>query len=575
MKEIEKLNQLDILTQEIPSVQNKEAVFDLICRISAVAESYTDEELQELSSHNNLYVDPIWSVFHNDLFFETLKTVFNSSYEDRIAGKLIEEQQTIQLFLRLSFFMVSVLSPVLKEDTVFFLRRHFSISLKHIYNNLSDVCNMSWLLLVLEDINYDVKYRFENKNLVAFNKDFLNMNQMSSRILVGFLLMSSVSYWILPQLFEGVVKDNKHPEKLFKIAKRVRRKVNEYNNCTFLLKNKFFNEKRKKGLEAFISLLKDQNIEDLVFLITEVGPEYNPDKYENSIEQKIKLATYIRKKVQEKFETLDVFLENCRYSGRWSNKAFLNTVVFFAALESIERAKDTSWKIGTFEYFLNRWLFDMNDIVNYHDIESSQTIAVYVEGLSDKVTLENAYEKLYPEQSDFIFYNTGGRQELFKKINASQINDFEKKSIGIFDFDEAYNDFNGLREMNEDGEVSGFCEIQGEERYCLLRIREDNENQVFAILLPVPESRKMIASKEFAGKSLLSIEMLFEDELLKKHGNLEQKSLPGGSWVNMFAGDKVKFAEKTREFGKSEFKNFEPLFKRLFGITRNIERKNN
>lgn len=565
---VEKVDKLNDLIQEIPHIKNKEAVFDLTCRISAITGSCTDEELQEISFHNNLYVGPIWNVFHNDLFFVSLKTIMSSPYEDMQKGKLLEEQQTIQLFLRLSFFMVSVLAPVLREDTVFFLRRHFGVSLKHIYNELSDMCNMHQLLFALEDINFDAKYRFLKKFPITLDLDFLSMNLISSRILVGFLLMSSVSYWTLPQLFEDVAKDKRHPGTLFRIARRVKWKVSGYHKYDFLLNEKFFSEERKEGLKVFVSLLRDKNIEDLMFLIVEVGPDYDPRRYEKSIEQKIEFATYIREKVQKKFETLDVFIENGENSGRWSNKAFLNTVVFFSALESIKQARDVSWKINTFNYFLNRWLGDMNEIVNYYDIENSETIVVFVEGLSDKMILENAYEKLHPKHSDFIFYHVGGRQELFKKINAAQINDFERKSIGIFDFDEAYNDFNGLRKADEGTEVSGFCEIQGEEQHCLFRVREDRENQVFAILLPVPESRKGIASREFEGKSLLSIEMLFEDELLKRHGNLEQKSLPGGSSVSMFVGDKVKFAEKTKEFDKSEFENFKPLFQRLFAITK-------
>lgn len=566
-KKIQKIEELENFIQQISFVRNKSEIFNLTCCISAITENYTEEELREFSFHNNIYVEPIWNVFHNELFFSTLKKILNFDYNNMESDDLLEERQTIQLFLRLSLFMVSVLAPVLNTDTIFFLRRHFGTSLKHIHNEVSDIYNMHDLLFCLEDINFNAKYRFEKKTPVILDTNFLNMAQISSRIFVGYLIMSGISYWLLPQLFEEITKNNKHPYKLFNTAKRVNRGIKEYQKYDFLLNDSFFNAKRKEALKAFISLLKDQNIDNLVFLIDEVGPDFN--NYEVSIEQKINFATHIRNKVQEKFEFLDVFGENEENSGQWSNKAFLNTIIFFSALESIKKSNDISWKKAVFDYFLNRWLNDMNEIVNYYNIENFETIAVYVEGISDKIILENAYEKLYPKHSNFIFYHMGGKQELFKKINAAQINDFEKNSVGIFDFDEAYNDFNGLRKKKEGDEISGFCEIQGEEKHCLFRIRADNNNQVFAILLPVPESRKEIASKEFEGKSLLSIEMLFEDELLKKHKSLGQKSLPGGSLINMFVGDKMKFAEKTREFGKSEFKNFEPLFKRLFEITKN------
>lgn len=561
----EKIYRLNDLIQKIPQVSRKEEIFDLMCKISKIVESYTDSDLQELSFYNNFYVDPIWNVFHNDFFLENIKMILNVP-SNKEQNDFLEEKQTIQLFLRISFFMVSVLAPALRENTIFFLRQHFGTSLKHIYNELSSPCDMRQLLFVLEEINYDAKYRFEKKTPGTLNTNFLNMNQISSRIFVGFLVLSNVSYWILPQLFGEIIKNNKHPAKLFKTAKKINLSISEYNKFDFLLSNKYFNEKRKKALMNFINLLRDQNTEDIVFLIAEVGPDYSsPDKHRESAEGKITNATYIRSKIQKRFETLEVFVEDIEKSGRWSNKAFLNTIIFFAVLESMKNAKDALWKLSTFDHFLNRWLNDLHGIINYHYMESFENIVVYVEGLSDKIILENAYEKLYPKHSNFTFYHTGGRQELFKKINAVQVNDFERKSIGIFDFDEAYSDFNGLRKMDENSEVSGFCEIQGEEHSCLFRVRENNGNKVLAVLLPVPESRKNVASKEFENKSLLSIEMLFEDETLKKNENLGKKSLPGFT-MNMFVGDKVKFAEKTKDFNKSEFKNFVPLFKRLFEI---------
>ncbi len=119
--------------------------------------------------------------------------------------------------------------------------------------------------------------------------------------------------------------------------------------------------------------------------------------------------------------------------------------------------------------------------------------------------------------------------------------------------------------------MSGFCEIQGEESNCLFRVRESGDNKVFAVLLPIPESRKNIASKEFRERSLLSIEMLFENDLLKKYDHLGEKKLPGGVSIEVFIGDKIKFAEKTKNFNKSSFINFKPLFRRLFELTKDKE----
>ena len=68
-------------------------------------------------------------------------------------------------------------------------------------------------------------------------------------------------------------------------------------------------------------------------------------------------------------------------------------------------------------------------------------------------------------------------------------------------------------------------------------------------------------------------EMLFKDELLRKCGVSQKKRFPGGSFVNMFVGDKIKFAQETKDFEISEFENFKPLFEKLFEISKSEKGK--
>ena len=195
---IGQFKQLNILIQKIPHLKNKDEIFDLVCRISKETESLSESDLKDISHNNNLYIDPIFNVFVNDFFLENLKTLLSVSYEDKKNNKKLKEQkQIVQLFLRISFFMVSVFTTVLGKETILFINQQLSSSIKYIYSKLSDICEIKNILFTLENTNFDAAYKLEMRYPVKLDIRYLNMNLISSRIITGTLIMNKIGYWIL------------------------------------------------------------------------------------------------------------------------------------------------------------------------------------------------------------------------------------------------------------------------------------------------------------------------------------------------------------------------------------------
>ena len=197
------------------------------------------------------------------------------------------------------------------------------------------------------------------------------------------------------------------------------------------------------------------------------------------------------------------------------------------------------------------------------DLKNINTPLIYTEGPSDVTILENAFVKLYPQiERPFNLIN-GSCANHLKNIfeNTSTFEKSEQIQIAIFDFDDAYNQWNGVKRYNQ---------IENNPIKCLVKKHQDNNG--YLILLPVPEIeliKKQVLINEnetFKHKSILEIEHLFFNQEKFKDWFFEEKA-PGGN-IYLFKGDKYKteFATLTKNFESEDFKHFIPLFEKIASI---------
>lgn len=167
---------------------------------------------------------------------------------------------------------------------------------------------------------------------------------------------------------------------------------------------------------------------------------------------------------------------------------------------------------------------------------------------------EHNIDEVFAEYANFHIIWVEGKKCLYDKINQKHIEEFQwKKIVSLFDFDEAYNDFNWLK--NEYREW-----IQGSEKDCLFRKRR-NINNFYCLLIPVPDSLKDQAWRELWMESKLEIEHLFY--WISKKIDLYFKEKKIYWWkIILFSKKENKrdFRKELLVCKKEDFRNIKPLF---------------
>lgn len=204
-----------------------------------------------------------------------------------------------------------------------------------------------------------------------------------------------------------------------------------------------------------------------------------------------------------------------------------------------------------------------------NEIKNLDTAIVYTEGPSDVIILENAFKNLYPDEiinfklingfSCTQLKNTFENTKTFKKNNNPQ--------IAIFDFDTAFSQWNGLW----NGKEKKFIDIEQNPFKALSKKHTDFN--AYATLLPIPNIESLKnqvldpdnSNINFGDKSILQIEHLFFDVISLKD-SFEIKNIVAGGKCIYFKGDKLTFAEKTKNLSKTDFKHFIPLFEKIAEI---------
>ena len=141
-----------------------------------------------------------------------------------------------------------------------------------------------------------------------------------------------------------------------------------------------------------------------------------------------------------------------------------------------------------------------------HVLKNTSGPVLFTEGITDEMILETAWVKLYPTEKRFFEIQNAfscGFQRNLVKDNALYQNHPGRTFFSLFDFDEAYNDWNQLGQ-----------DVQTDPVLCLAKKRAASES--YALLLPVPATgqihQQVINPRtggNYGNKSLLTIELLF------------------------------------------------------------------
>lgn len=187
---------------------------------------------------------------------------------------------------------------------------------------------------------------------------------------------------------------------------------------------------------------------------------------------------------------------------------------------------------------------------------------LFTEGITDEMILEVAWKKLFPGTTImFEIQNAFDRHFLcnqFKRIELQQ-NHPQRLMFALFDFDEAYDDWNSLRT----GSVVVADPFMG-----MTKILDYQYH--YALLLPVPNvasvKRQVLDANDRPwGRGIdshLSMELMFYDENWDINDQwFAKKSVSCGGEVIEFQGNKVSFArDVVPNLEPARFEVFRPMF---------------
>ena len=195
-----------------------------------------------------------------------------------------------------------------------------------------------------------------------------------------------------------------------------------------------------------------------------------------------------------------------------------------------------------------------------HMLKSTTGPVLFTEGITDEMIVETAWSKLYPARKcAFEIQNAFDRiflRNLFSRDELG-INFPDRSMFALFDFDEAFDDWNGLKKK-----------LDLETDPCKGLSKQLKRKSHYAMLLPVPDiealKRQVLdGNGKPWGKgsaSHLSIELLFyTDDLLGRW--FQKRATSGGGEIVEFVGDKISFAKDfVPTLGAASFTIFHPIF---------------
>ncbi|WP_445454296.1 ATP-dependent nuclease [Flavobacterium sp. 25HG05S-40] len=191
-----------------------------------------------------------------------------------------------------------------------------------------------------------------------------------------------------------------------------------------------------------------------------------------------------------------------------------------------------------------------------HFLNNTSGAVLFTEGITDEMIIESAWDKLYPgTKPNFEIQNAfscGFLRNLVKDESLYNSNP-NRIFFSLFDFDEAYGDWNQLG-----------ADIEINPLNCLTKKYKTFES--YAMLLPVPDIEnisKQVLNPHTGGNygknSLLTIELLFSEVPgLENHFAIDTQRTDG---FRKFQGDKVTFARDiVPNIDVQYFQVFRPIF---------------
>ena len=381
--------ELKKILNKIYESKDEVELFDCICYFKSFIEENGSEEFFEerisqkgekfLVIKNDYTIQHICEIFTNLHFIESVLSVlkYQRDYKElkSVPEKILKDGHFINLSLNCCFYLIAFFSSNFIQANIEFIGKHFWNAIKRMEEGFLYEFSKIDILNALENIIFDGQYFFQKDFPIKIDVDEFYYNFKKSRLIIGnYLIDFSIPILLSNSLKEivGVKKKAGDEFSLKDSANRLRSILKKY---IFLSKGFKFGDlvadksnTPDKTISSFDYYFKVRESKKILLLINSVIDGLD-DFSQGRIFEKINNSSNILSKIKKFFyENYNVFPSYNGpkiKTGQWSNKSFLNTIKFFALLETIKQSEDDEWKANTFLKYFSDWVDDLHENVNY------------------------------------------------------------------------------------------------------------------------------------------------------------------------------------------------------------------
>lgn len=409
------------------------------------------------------------------------------------------------------------------------------------FNNDEYLKNAPWTLLneLFEKLNFN--YRFKS------DYEFVTPNLKERPMLFPILSNGLLDYESPRELSELSDGEKSIISLTFALLNENRRPIEK-----LLLLDEFDNTLNPSLIESLFTVLNDYFVSKGVIVVMtthspvtiSLAPDY---------------ATYYEVFKQDNDSPKIIPVDKFQYTElKIANKSFYDKLE-----NQNERIKELEKEIKVFDS--QKILFVEDKYVNIYKLSWLK-----IHGINP--TVDNIEDE-FSNRAIFEIYSKGNKDNLKGFLANPYMEEWKEKNIvGLFDFDDAYDTFK-MMTSSKDRE-SKWEKVVGDDKTGLYSCRS-KYNNVFALMLPVPEFRESIASKDQTTNKL-EVELLFKDEDIQEMYGDNEYSIEKviGNIVIPKIKNKENFWKKAVELPQEKFEGFIPLFNAidvLLEIDDNIE----
>jgi len=443
------------IIKEIEKNETLEGFFDIACKIAFIYQEMSEED-KSTSAHDNRMMNVSlinlqWSILNNVYFIEIVTQILREEknklnmfteqqkvkrisfllerrklkeintfdatlrselrkYNNELRSSKIKEKQIIQIALYMSAISVLALKNYMAETELIKFNKQFNYSINKILQFQEHEFSKNELVDFLNEITFDSKYHF-NKDFAEFfggklQSEYIFKILSSARDVIGSLLHTCSQDERVAKAFKKVLR-LRNKDRNYKTLDVVRDLSTPFkvtnSNINEYIKHYEVKNEDDHFLRKLIKLVTSKTTENTFFVLSRMTLPLRDGRYneDDLVLEFINKSEELKCEIKDYFRSnFSVFRAGDKRSNDWSNKLFLVSIKSLSIFEQIAEAKDDRWKFSVFTKEYNHWIYEINNILNKHNIEDDwEIVKKYLISENTKTEWKSSF--ITPTQDEF------------------------------------------------------------------------------------------------------------------------------------------------------------------------------